>query len=189
MKEIRGSSEGTTRDLFSSAEGFDSNFPRVFAPGKREPETEERNTSPLNQIRVHDWRSILSRGLGLIFLQLFVFPPGAADWRRCGPPDFWPGPGAPRIRFPIGQRNASSEKSFSHFQSVSFFFFRGIRILGRCAGPPGPTSRDPRRRLFVKLLFISFIKSSSCPPKEPRTVALDSHITLVSFAAMIYCLI
>lgn len=144
MKEIRSSSEGTTRDLFSSAEGFDSNFPHIFAPGKREPETEERNTSPLNQIRVHDWRSILSRGLGLIFLQLFVFPPGAAVWRCCGPPDFWPGPGPgpPRIRFPFGQRNASSEKSFSHFWSISFSFCGGIRILDRCGGvrpgrPPG----------------------------------------------------
>lgn len=46
-----------------------------------------------------------------------------------------------------------------------------------------------RQRLFVKLLFISFIKSSSSPIKEPRTVALDSHITLVSFGEMIYCLI
>lgn len=46
-----------------------------------------------------------------------------------------------------------------------------------------------RQRLFVKLLFISFIKSSSSPIKEPRTVALDSHITLVSFGVMIYCLI
>lgn len=51
-----------TRDRFSSAEGFDYNFPRVLAPGKREPEMEERNTSPLNQIRVLDWRSIQSRG-------------------------------------------------------------------------------------------------------------------------------
>lgn len=56
-------------------------------------------------------------------------------------------------------------------------------------GVAGADLQGPRRRLFVKLLFISFIKSSSCPPKEPRTVALDSHITLVSFAAMIYCLI
>lgn len=46
-----------------------------------------------------------------------------------------------------------------------------------------------RQRLFVKLLFISFIKSSSSPIKKPRTVALDSHITLVSFSEMIYCLI
>lgn len=46
-----------------------------------------------------------------------------------------------------------------------------------------------RQRLFVKLLFISFIKSSSSPIKEPRIVALDSHITLVSFGVMIYCLI
>lgn len=46
-----------------------------------------------------------------------------------------------------------------------------------------------RQGLFVKLLFISFIKSSSSPIKEPRTVALDSHITLVSFGEMIYCLI
>lgn len=51
-----------TRDCFPSSEGFDYNFPRVIAPGKREPETEERNTSPLNQIRVLDWRSIQSRG-------------------------------------------------------------------------------------------------------------------------------
>lgn len=46
-----------------------------------------------------------------------------------------------------------------------------------------------RRRLFVKLLFISFTESSSSPIREPRTVALDSHITLVSFGEMIYCLI
>lgn len=44
------------------------------------------------------------------------------------------------------------------------------------------------RRLF-KLLFISFTDSSSSPIREPRTAALDSHITLVSFGEMIYCLI
>lgn len=45
------------------------------------------------------------------------------------------------------------------------------------------------QRLFVKLLFISLIKSSSSPIKEPRTVALDSLVTLLSFGGMIYCLI
>lgn len=46
-----------------------------------------------------------------------------------------------------------------------------------------------RQGLFVKLLFIWYIKSSSSSIKEPRTVALDSHITLVSFGDMTYCLI
>ena len=59
---IRGSSVEMTRDRFSSVEGFDYNFPCVLAPGKSESETEESNTSPLNQIRVLDCRSIWSRG-------------------------------------------------------------------------------------------------------------------------------
>lgn len=36
--------------------------------------------------------------------------------------------------------------------------------------------QGPSRRRFVERLFISFIKSSSCPPKEPRTAALDSGV-------------
>lgn len=56
-------------------------------------------------------------------------------------------------------------------------------------GVAGANLQGTRQRLFVKLLFISFIKSSSSPIKEPRTVALDWHITLVSFGEMIYCLI
>lgn len=46
-----------------------------------------------------------------------------------------------------------------------------------------------RQKLFVKPVFISFTESSSSPIREPRTAALDSHITLVSFGEMIYCLI
>lgn len=49
--------------------------------------------------------------------------------------------------------------------------------------------RRDQAGLFAKLLFISFTESSSSPIREPRTVALDSHITLVSFGEMIYCLI
>lgn len=83
----------------------------------------------------------------------------------------------------------------SNFTAYYFFFHicRGIDpwlsfipLIHRVAEA---NLQGTRQRLFVKLLFISFIKSSSSPIKEPRTVALDSHITLVSFGEMIYCLI
>lgn len=158
-----------TRDCFSSAEGFDYNFPRVLAPGKREPEMEECNTSPLNQIRVLDWRSIRSRGgFSCCYSR---FPPGAACWRRCAPSDFCPrlAPLTPDSS-PLGNQTHPQKNSCTSGALVSF---SSLPIHGVArADLQGPT-----RRLFVKLLFISFIKSSSCPPKSPELLPL-THTSL-----------
>lgn len=135
-----------TRDCFSSAEGFDYNFPRILAPGKTASETEERNTSPLNQIRVLDWRSIQSQGLGLIFVPLFSFPLSSAGWRRCGPSDFCPCP-VPLVpnlshlddQTPL-QKNlscASGASCFPSSEESAFLALLAADPWGRPGRPPG----------------------------------------------------
>lgn len=161
--------------------GIRSGFSWRFSSGKASQRQKEWNNGPLNQIRILDRRSIQSRGSGLIFLPSSPCFLPALPIRRRVPSYFrrpvWPTssnvttillPRAPPQSLPGNSRRA---------------FILAIRGVSRAH------LQGPRRRLFVKLLFISFIKSSSCPPKEPRTVALDSPITPVSFAEMIYCLI
>lgn len=162
--------------------GIRSGFSWRFSSGKASQRQKEWNNSPLNQIRILDRRSIQSRGSGLIFLP--------------SSPCFLPAPPISAAVFRLlsavlsGRPRQMSQQSSSPCappQSLPGNSRRAFILAIR--GVSRAHLQGPRRRLFVKLLFISFIKSSSCPPKEPRTVALDSPITPVSFAEMIYCLI
>lgn len=101
------------------------------------------------------------------------------------PPASSPVPTSPSP-FPNIFRPISLHIIFSCLQRSRDSWLSFILLIRRVAEA---NLQGTRQRLFVKLLFIFFIKSSSSPIKEPRTVALDSHITLVSFGVMIYCLI